>query len=127
VSATGASELPRGRQWHETLSLRHSACAHICRYCLISETRKGSRLPFARFEALVHRFLDWKTANQRNDIEIRTFVGPSFDCDIETLQGVARIRAKRGDKLQILNLGGLRIRDRAALNGRRVLLGQMEF
>jgi hypothetical protein len=31
-------------------------------------------------------------------------------------KGVARIRAKRGDKFQILNLGGLRIRDREGLN-----------
>jgi len=98
------------------LSLRHAPCAHICRYCLISETRKGSPLPFSRFEALVHRFLDWKIANQRDDIEIRTFVGPSFDYDIETLRGVGRIRARRGDKFQILNLGGLRIRDHDALN-----------
>jgi hypothetical protein len=57
-----------------TLSLRHAPCAHICRYCLISDTRKGSPLPFSRFEALVHRFLDWKIANPRDDIEIRTFV-----------------------------------------------------
>jgi hypothetical protein len=99
-----------------TLSLRHAPCAHICRYCLISETRKGSPLPFSRFEALVHRFLDWKTANQRDDIEIRTFVGPSFDYDVETLKGVARIRARRGDRFQILNLGGLRIRDCDELN-----------
>jgi hypothetical protein len=98
-----------------TLSLRHAPCAHICRYCLISETRKGSPLPFARFEALVHRFLDWKTEGQR-DIEIRTFVGPSFDYDIETLKGVAGFRARRGDKFQILNLGGLRIRAPDAVN-----------
>jgi len=99
-----------------TLSLCHAPCAHICRYCLISETRKGSPLPFSRFEALVHRFLDWKTADQRDDIEIRTFVGPSFDYEIETLKGVARIRARRGDEFRILNLGGLRIRDENALS-----------
>src|ERR1700744_6546991 len=92
------------------LTLRNAPCAHICRYCLISETRKGSPLPFSRFEALVHRFLDWKTANHCDDIEIRTFVGPSFDYDIETLKGVARLRERRGDKFKILNLGGLRIR-----------------
>jgi hypothetical protein len=91
------------------LSLRHAPCAHICRYCLISETRKGSTLPFARFEQLAHRFFDWK-ASSRDDLEIGVFVGPSFDYDLETLKGVARLRARRGGRFQILNLGGLRIR-----------------
>ena len=34
-------------------SLRHAPCAQICRYCLISESRKRSALPFSRFEQLV--------------------------------------------------------------------------
>jgi hypothetical protein len=93
------------------LSLRHAPCAHICRYCLISETRKGSALPFSRFEQLAHRLYDWKTAQRRDDLEIGVFVGPSFDYDLETLKGVARLRGRRGGKFQILNLGGLRIRD----------------
>jgi hypothetical protein len=97
-----------------TFSLRHAPCAHICRYCLVSETRKGSTLPFARFEQLVHRFYDWKASGQ-TDIDIRTFVGPSFDYDIETLKGVGRLRARRGTAFQILNLGGLRIRHPDAL------------
>jgi hypothetical protein len=91
-------------------SLRHAPCAHICRYCLISESRKRSLLPFSRFEKLVHRFYDWKQSQQRDDLEIGVFVGPSFDYDIETLKGVARLRERRGGKFQILNLGGLRIR-----------------
>ncbi len=91
-------------------SLRHAPCAHICRYCLISESRKRSPLPFARFEQLVHRFHDWKQADHRDDLDIGIFVGPSFDYDIETLKGVARLRARRGAKFQIVNLGGLRIR-----------------
>src|SRR5215470_2190103 len=97
-----------------TFSLRHAPCAHICRYCLVSETRKGSKLPFSRFEQLVHRFYDWKESNQL-DISIRTFVGPSFDYDIETLKGVGRLRARRRGTFEILNLGGLRIRDAQAL------------
>src|SRR5215467_10158829 len=96
-------------------SLRHAPCAHICRYCLISESRKRSGLPFARFEQLVHRFHDWKQSARRNDLQIRIFVGPSFDYDLETLQGVARLHARRGAKFQILNLGGLRIRSGEAL------------
>jgi hypothetical protein len=92
------------------LSLRHAPCAHICRYCLISETRERSALPFARFEQLAHRFFDWKASARRDDLEIGVFVGPSFDYDIDTLKGVARLRARRGGKFQILNLGGLRIR-----------------
>jgi hypothetical protein len=91
-------------------SLRHAPCAHICRYCLISESRKRSPLPFSRFEQLVHRFYDWKQSQQRDDLEIGVFVGPSFDYDIETLKGVARFRERRGGKFQILNLGELRIR-----------------
>jgi len=90
-------------------SLRHAPCAHICRYCLISESRKRSALPFARFEQLVHRFHDWQQAAQR-DLQIGIFVGPSFDYDIETLKGIARLRERRGAKFRILNLGGLRIR-----------------
>ncbi len=92
------------------LSLRHAPCAHICRYCLISESRKRTALPFSRFERLVHRFFDWKEEARRDDLEIGTFVGPSFDYDLDVLQGVARLRARRGGKFQILNLGGLRIR-----------------
>ena len=90
-------------------SLRHAPCAHICRYCLISESRKGSALPWARFERLAHRFHDWRLS-QRPDLDIGIFVGPSFDYDMETLKGVARLRERRGGKLQTVNLGGLRIR-----------------
>ena len=94
------------------LGLRHAPCAHICRYCLVSETRKGSALPFSRFERLVHRFFDWK-ASSGNDFDIRTFVGPSLDYDIDTLKGVARLRARKNLPFEILNLGGLRLRDAA--------------
>lgn len=97
-----------------TFTLRHAPCAHICRYCLVSETRKGSKLLFSRFERLVHRFCDWKDSG-RTDISIRTFVGPSFDYDIETLKGVARLRARRGSAFDVLNLGGLRLRHEPAL------------
>jgi hypothetical protein len=98
-----------------TLSLRHAPCAHICRYCLVSETRKGSALAFSRYEWLVHRFFDWKAAT-RPDVGIRIFVGPSFDYDIETLKGVGRLRARRGVAFEIFNLGGLRKRDADALS-----------
>jgi hypothetical protein len=91
-------------------SLRHAPCAHICRYCLISESRKRSALPFSRFEQLVHRFYDWKQSERRDDFEIGVFVGPSYDYDLDILEGVARLHARRGAKFQILNLGGLRIR-----------------
>jgi hypothetical protein len=95
-------------------SLRHAPCAHICRYCLISESRKRSTLPFGRFEQLVHRFHDWK-ASDRGDLDIGVFVGPSFDYDLETLAGVARLRARRGGRFEVLNLGGLRMRRGDAL------------
>src|ERR1700679_392695 len=91
-------------------SLRHAPCAHICRYCLISESRKRSALPFSRFEALVHRFHDWRQADQLDDFQIGTFIGPSYDYDLETLKGVTRLHARRGNKFQTLNLGGLRVR-----------------
>jgi hypothetical protein len=96
-------------------SLRHAPCARICRYCLISESRKRSTLPFARFEQLVHRFHDWKQSTRRDDFQIGIFVGPSFDYDLETLRGIARLHARRGAKFQILNLGGLRMRSGEAL------------
>jgi hypothetical protein len=48
-------------------SLRH-APALICRYCLISESRKRSPLPFSQFEQLVHRFYDWKQSQPASDI-----------------------------------------------------------
>jgi hypothetical protein len=85
-------------------SPRHAPCAHICRYCLISESPKRSALPFSRFEQLVHRFHDWRQS-QRPDLDIRIFVEPSFDYDIETLKGVARLRERRSAKSQIVNLG----------------------
>src|SRR5215472_13058378 len=91
-------------------SLRHAPCAHICRYCLISESRKGSKLPFARFEQLVHRFYDWKASAARDDLQIGIFVGPSYDYGVDTLKGVARLRARRGGTFEILNLGGMRVR-----------------
>ena len=90
-------------------SLRSAPCAHICRYCLISESRKRSTLPFSRFEQLVHRFHDWRQA-ERPDLEIGVFVGPSYDYDLETLKGIARLRERRGAKFRMLNLGGLRMR-----------------
>jgi hypothetical protein len=90
-------------------SLRHAPCAHICRYCLISESRKRSTLPFSRFEALIHRFHDWRQT-ERPDLDIGIFVGPSFDYDMEILRGVARLRERRGAKFRFVNLGGLRIR-----------------
>jgi hypothetical protein len=95
-------------------SLRHAPCAHICRYCLVSETRKGSKLSFARFEQLVHRFYDWKAAGE-TDIDIRTFVGPSFDYDLDVIGGLRRLRARRGRSFDIVNLGGLRLRDAGQL------------
>src|SRR5215468_1376775 len=95
-------------------SLRHAPCAHICRYCLVSETRKGSKLPFARFEQLVHRFYDWKDSGA-TDIDVRTFIGPSFDYDMDVLDGVRRLRGRRGKTFDIINLGGLRLRDGHAL------------
>ncbi len=51
-------------------SLRHAPCAHVCRYCLISELRKRSALPFARFEQLVHRFHEWTQSSGRSDLQI---------------------------------------------------------
>jgi hypothetical protein len=95
--------------------LRYAPCAHICRYCLISESRKRSPLPFSRFEQVVHRFHDWKAAGHLEDFGIGIFVGPSFDYDLETLAGVARLHGRRGAQFQILNLGGLRIRQGNAL------------
>jgi hypothetical protein len=95
-------------------SLRHAPCAHICRYCLVSETRKGSKLPFARFEQLVHRSHDWKASGE-TDIDIRTFVGPSFDYDLDVIAAMRRLRARRGREFKILNLGGLRLRDAGQL------------
>lgn len=91
-------------------SLRHAPCAHIYRYCLISESRKRTTLPFARFEQLVHRFHDWQQSTRRDNLQIGIFVGHSFDYDIEILQGVARLHARRGARFQTINLGGLRIR-----------------
>jgi hypothetical protein len=87
-------------------SLRDAPCAHICRYCLISESRKRNALPFARFEQLIHRFHDWRLS-ERPDLDIGIFIGPSFDYDIETLKEVARLHERRGGKFQIVNLAGL--------------------
>lgn len=92
------------------LSLRLAPCAHICRYCLISETRKGTALPWERFEQLGHRFIEWKESCGHADMSVGFFIGPSYDFDLDVLQGLARLRAHRGDVFETLNLGGLRIR-----------------
>ncbi|HEY1505871.1 MAG TPA: radical SAM protein [Stellaceae bacterium] len=97
------------------LSLRLAPCAHICRYCLISETRKGTSLPWDRFEQLGHRFIEWKADCGREDMSVGFFIGPSYDFDLEILHGLARLRAHRGDVFETLNLGGLRIRRDEAL------------
>jgi hypothetical protein len=52
-------------------------------------------LPFSRFEQLVHRFDDWRQT-ERPDLGIGIFVGPSYDYDLGTLQGIARLRERRG-------------------------------
>ena len=95
-------------------SLRHAPCAHICRYCLVRKRARAASCRSSRFEALVHRFHDWK-ARARPTSTSATFVGPSLDYDLETLKGVGRLRARRGGRFEILNLGGLRIRDTGAL------------
>ena len=90
-------------------SLRHGPCAHICRQCLISESRKRSALPFSGFEQLVHRFHDW---TQREDLEIGIFVGPSFDYDLETLIGRGDLvpqlcDPRRAERRHHAHLGGM--------------------
>lgn len=97
------------------LSLRLAPCAHICRYCLITEMRKGSTLPFERFERLGHRFVEWKENCGRKAMSVGFFIGPSYDFDLGILKGLARLRAHRGDVFETLNLGGLRIRRGEAL------------
>ena len=92
-------------------SLRHAPCAHICRYCLISGVAQAKRAAvFALPEQLVHRFHDWRQA-ERRELEIGVFVGPSFDYDIDTLEGCgATARTARHQISESSILGGLRIR-----------------
>ncbi|MBU6462316.1 MAG: hypothetical protein KGK01_10000 [Bradyrhizobium sp.] len=67
-------------------------------------------LPLARFESLVHRFHDWKDRLGNFAPEVNAFVGPSFDFDVITIEAFRRMRARCGWKLEILNLGGLKMR-----------------
>ena len=86
-------------------SLRHAPCAHICRYCLISESRKRSALPFARFERLVHRFRDWKAAERRDNLEIGVFCRPVIRLrhrDAEKASRVSASAAAAGSSSSIL-------------------------
>src|SRR5215831_6785896 len=70
-------------------SLRHAPCARICRYCLISESRKRSALPFSQFEELVHRFPGWKQSEGCDEIEIGDLAQSRADCGI-TIETIAR-------------------------------------
>jgi hypothetical protein len=63
-----------------------------------------------RFEALIHRLHDWKESLGDAALEVSSFVGPSFDYDLATLEAVRRMRARSGWKMEILNLGGQKMR-----------------
>src|SRR5262249_17481298 len=88
-------------------TLRTAPCAHICRYCSLTGSRQQSPVPFERFEPILNRFLDWKRDALRDDFDLTFFVGPSFDYDVPTLQGVRRLRQRVWQQpFEILNLGG---------------------
>jgi hypothetical protein len=67
-------------------------------------------MPIARFEALVHRLHDWRDGLGAGAPDVEAFVGPSFDYDLATLEAVRRMRARCGWKMEILNLGGQKMR-----------------
>ncbi len=99
-------------------------CFHYCRYCQL-RTAKAVPATYSRYSALVHRFLDWRTAVGREDFEVWPWYGNSHDYDHETLLGERRIGTRMGYQTDVVLLGGVAHRSmdemRAWLQERRAV------
>jgi hypothetical protein len=85
-----------------------SPCAHTCRYCSIGE--RSGRLALDRWMATVEKYLEWKRANNL-DVEVVPGFLPSYNFDPgEFAQLSGWFERRLGARLEMIPLGGLRIR-----------------
>lgn len=89
-------------------------CAYHCRYCQLT-TSKPKPASFARYAALVERFIEWKTSTGREDFALWPWHGNSYEHDLPTLSGIIRLDEHLGRPHKVLLLGGLQNRPMAAL------------
>ncbi len=83
-----------------------TSCFHICRYCQLKTPRVES-IEFARYAALVDRFIDWKVKTGRNDFEISEWFGNSHDYGLGEQAGIRRLSERQGRPLTVVLLGGV--------------------
>lgn len=89
-------------------------CAYHCRYCQL-HTSKPKPASFARYVALVERFIEWKAHSGREDFALWPWHGNSYEHDLPTLAGMLRLDERLGRHHEVLLLGGVRNRPMAAL------------
>lgn len=86
-----------------------SPCAHICRYCHVAD-RTYSSIPIDRLIALFDRFVEWKTAIGRHNLEIYfSLLGPSYNYDIETMTTLMAFQRRINRPWRRIFLGGLKM------------------
>jgi hypothetical protein len=81
-------------------------CYHTCRYCQLPSA-KPHPATFARYAALVDRFIDWRNARDLRDFEISEWYGNSHDYDHEIRKGIRRLSERQGSPSSVVLLGGV--------------------
>lgn len=84
-------------------------CAYHCRYCQLA-TSRPKPASFARYAALVERFIEWKDCTGQEDFALWPWHGNSYEHDLPTLAGMLRLDERLGRPHEVLLLGGLRNR-----------------
>lgn len=91
-----------------------TSCAYHCRYCQLA-TSKPKPVAFARYEALVERFIEWRTTSGRTDFGLWPWYGNSYEHDLDTLAGMLSLSRRLGHEHKVLLLGGIRHRSRSEM------------
>ena len=90
------------------LSANINNCAHNCRYCLVGEHERGTLIPFDSFAPFAEKFVAWREAGGALNVFIN--MRYSFECPVERLDWFIRQRARCGQTMNSLLLGGLVMR-----------------
>lgn len=91
-----------------------TSCAYHCRYCQLA-TSKPKPVAFAHYEALVERFIEWRTTSGRTDFGLWPWYGNSYEHDLDTLAGMLSLSRRLGHEHKVLLLGGIRHRSRSEM------------
>jgi hypothetical protein len=94
------------------LSAGINGCAHRCRYCLVDERDRREMITFERFAAIAEKFVGWKEANT-DRLNVFVNMRYSYECTIERFRWFIHQRARCGQIVDSLLLGGLRKRTEA--------------